>query len=167
MKRSIIFILICLVFGAAMSVAVAWWATFKEWEESEEFVFKENGWKGGMEITPGRTLIGAITTEQFGLSLAMQGIPAEFGYLTETSPPDWFSLSAKKVNGSTMIRGIGAGWPVTCVTFVQQIEDESFYSEWDFARSGGLIGTNPFDSNAQYDWSRNYLPLRVVPLGLF
>lgn len=45
--------------------------------------------------------------------------------------------------------------------------DESFYDEWEFARSGGLIGSNPFDSNAQYTWTRNYLPLRIVPLGLF
>ena len=165
--RLIIFITICLVFGATMSIAVAWWATLREWEESEEFVFKENGWKGGFEIASGRTVIGAIPTRSFGLNLAVHGIPVEFSYLTETSPPEWFSLSTKAKSENSMIRGIGAGWPVTCVAYFQEIEDEPFYPEWDFARSGGLIGTNPFDRNLQYTWSRNYLPLRIIPFGLF
>lgn len=167
MRRTAVFILLCLLFGALMSVAVAWWATLREWEESDEFAFVANGWKGGMEYTPARTMIGAIPVEQFGLTLVGYGIPAGFDYLTKTWPPAWFPLSIKPANQSAIMRGIGAGWPLTCVVVIQELESESLFPEWDLVRSGGIVGTNPFGSGEDYSWNRNHLPLRVVPMGLF
>lgn len=167
MKRIIIFIAICLVFGAAMSIAVAWWATLRDWEFPDYFTFVQNGWKGGMEKTPARTLIGAIPFEQEEYALEGYEITVGLDYLPKTSPPAWFSLSTKPASETAIIRGIGAGWPYTCVYFIQEIESESFCPEWNLVRTGGLIGTNPFDRNSKYIWNNNHLPVRVIPLGLF
>lgn len=166
MKRIIIFITICLVFGAATSVAVAWWATLRDWEESDEFGALQNGWRAGMSCTPARSLIGAVPEERMGISQAGIGLPDQFRFLKRTSLPSWFSLSTKPTNWEEIIRGVGSGWPFTCMFFIQELEGYSFFPEWELVRSGGLLGVNPFNREAEYVWIRNHLPLRVVPMGL-
>lgn len=167
MRSTAGFILLCLLFGALLSVAVAWWATLTEWEDPETTAIEHNGWKAGVEYTPASTLIGAIHVDQMEYVLERYGIPPGAAYYNETSPPSWFSLSTKPVTYSAIIRGIGAGWPLTCVVLVQEHTGESVIPEWDLVTSGGIVGTNPFDSEADYSWSRNHLPLQVVPMGFF
>ncbi len=167
MRRTAVFILLCLLFGALLSVAVAWWATLREWEDPETTAIEHNGWKAGVVYTPASTLIGAIHVDQKEYVLERYGIPPGSAYYNETSPPEWFSLSTKPTNQNAIIRGIGAGWPLTCVVLVQEATGESVFPEWDLVTSGGIVGTNPFSGEEDYKWDRNHLPLRVVPMGLF
>ncbi len=165
MRRTAVFILLCLLFGALLSVAVAWWAALTEWEDPETTAIEHNGWKAGVVYTPASTLIGAIHVDQMEYVLERYGIPPGSAYYNETSPPEWFSLSTKPANQNAIIRGIGAGWPLRCVVFVQEHTGESVFPEWELVMSGGIVGTNPLGSAEDFSWSRNHLPLQVVPMG--
>ena len=172
MKRLVIFILICLVFGAAMSVAVAWWATLREWEDSDFFYIEQNGWTAGMVENLACTSIFTvhvgdnILDEQFGYSLEQVGFPHGLRMFTKTSPPAWFPLSIEPANESSMINGLGAGWPTTCVIFIQELESESYFPQWDLVTHSGILGTNPFSGEEDEAWI-THLPIGVLPLGLF
>lgn len=169
MRRTAVFILLCLLFGALLSVAVAWWATLREWEDSEDFVGVQDGWRMGMSHTSASVSIGAIHADKSDYALKRYGLPVGSEYLSETSPPAWFSLSTKPPNKHAMMRGHGAGWPLTCLVFVQEFASKSRFRllrEWEFVTYGGIVGTNPLDSAADYAWNKNHLPLQVVPLGL-
>ncbi len=166
MKRIIIFILICLTFGAAMSVAVAWGATLREWDEPGRFAFDDNGWKANLESHPASAIVGAIHASQPKYELYQHGVMGGFEHFNLIPPPKWFPLSTKPANEHSIIRGTGAGWPLFCVSLTQEIDKETFYPEWDFVKSGGLIGTNPFGNRGFYQWEKSHLPLQVVPIGL-
>ncbi|MEE8153692.1 MAG: ankyrin repeat domain-containing protein [Phycisphaerales bacterium] len=168
MRRTAVFILLCLLFGALLSVAVAWWAALREWEDSEEFVIVQNGWKAGMESTSASVSIGAIHADKADYALKRYDLPVGSEYFSKTSPPAWFSLSTKPANKNAILRGHGAGWPLTCLVFVQEFASKSrlrYLREWEFVTCGGIVGTNPLDSAADYTWNKNHLPLQVVPMG--
>ncbi|MCH8315875.1 MAG: ankyrin repeat domain-containing protein [Planctomycetes bacterium] len=173
MRRTASFILLCLLFGALLSVAVAWWATLREWENEEFFGIEQNGWTAAMVQSPASTAIVTvqigdnIPDEQFGYSLERFWFPDAFRYLTKASPPAWFPLSIEPATESAMTNGFGAGWPLTCVIFIQELESESYFPEWDLVTHGGIVGTNPFSSAEDNSLNNNRLPLRVVPMGFF